>query len=260
MATPLGRRLILIATLAAMMAALVLLGGFTWKFAPVLSTVRLAACLLLLLVIVGLVWGVIVLRISGQHAPRYSGKRVFFLRPAAPFIAILTAAVMIGWMGFAHLQDASDPSYRVHWIVQLLFLLVGTALIYWRFTEVRGGVSKEAEFLVEENTRKRERVLEEIKSLSVAPWFAQFPVGSTGARLRATLTWWIEEYQLNVPENGFVMAESFMNHFIEESRRQVTFIDDLMKRDDKREDMLQEAERRTLEFINRTGRLARRAE
>ncbi len=258
MATPLGRRLILIATLGAMLAALVLLGGFTWVFAPRLPTLRLGLCLLALLAIITLVWGVIALRLTGLHAPRYSGKRAWILKPAAPFLAVLVAVGMIGWMVFAHLQDVSDPSYRVHWIVQLALLIGAIALIYWRFTEFRGGASKEDEFLVEENTRKREKIFEDIKTVSGSAWFAQFGPGTTGARLRASMNWWLEEYQLSVPENGFVMAEGFINHFLEDARRQVTFIEDLRMRNDLREDMLQEAERRTLEFINRTGRLARR--
>lgn len=258
MATPLGRRFLLIATFAAMLSALVLLGGFTWYFAPRLHYVRLGLCLLALLTIIGLVWSVIALRITGLHAPRYSGKRVWLLKPAAPFLALLVAIAMIGWMIFANMQEPSDPSYRVHWIVQLLLLIGAVTLIYWRFTEFRGGASKEDEFLVEENTRKREKILEDIKSVGASQWFSQFGPGTTGARLRAAMTWWLEEYQLCVPENGFVMAEGFINHFLEDARRQVTFIDDLRKRNDLREDMLQEAERRTLEFINRTGRLSQR--
>jgi hypothetical protein len=258
MATPLGRRLILLATLLAMGAALALLGGFTWVFAPRVDILRLGLCLLTLLAIVAFVWGVIAQRIRGLHAPRFSGKRAFILKPAAPFIAIIFAAGMIGWMGYANLQDKSDPSYRVHWIVLLLLLILAATLIYWRYTEVRNGVSKEDEFIVEENTRRREKIFEEIKSLATSPWFAAFPVGSTGARLKASMNWWVEEFQLAVPENGFVMAEGFINHFLEDAKRQVTFIDDLRVRDEKREDMLQEAERRTLEFINRTGRLQHR--
>jgi hypothetical protein len=135
---------------------------------------------------------------------------------------------------------------------------MAAALIYWRFSEMRGGATKEDEFVVEENTRKREKVLEDMKSLAASPWFTQFAAGTTGSRLRASLTWWIEEYELAVPANGFVMAENFINHFLDDARRQVTFVDDLRIRDDKREDMLQEAERRMLELINRTGRLVNR--
>jgi hypothetical protein len=260
MATPLGRRLILIATLFAMAAALLVLGSFTWAFAPRLSLVRLGLCLLGLLAIVGLVWGVIMLRISGQHAPRYSGQRAILLKPGAPYVMLLVAAAMGGWMVYANLQETSDPSYRVHWIVQLLLLLAGFATLFWRFSDVRKGASQEDEFAVEDNIRKREKIFEDIQALGANPWFEQFPPGTTGARLRATVKWWIEEFQLCVPENGYVMAQSFINHFLEDSRRQFTFIDDIRQRNDHREDVMQEAEVRTMEMINRTGRLARRTE
>jgi hypothetical protein len=258
MATPLGRRLLVIATLTAMVASLVLLAAFTWYYASRLSLPRLALCLLGLLAIIGLVWSIVAQRVRGLHAPKYSGKRIWVLKPAAPYVAMLFAGMMISWMFYAHLQDASDPSFRVHWIVQLLMLSMAAALIYWRFSEMRGGATKEDEFVVEENTRKREKVLEDMKSLAASPWFTQFAAGTTGSRLRASLTWWIEEYELAVPANGFVMAENFINHFLDDARRQVTFVDDLRIRDDKREDMLQEAERRMLELINRTGRLVNR--
>jgi MFS family permease len=258
MATPLGRRLLVIATLAAMVAALVLLAAFTWRYAAQLALPRLALCLLALLGIIGLTWAIVAQRVRGLHAPKYSGKRIWVLKPSAPYVALLFATAMIGWMFYAHLLDPSDPSYRVHWIVQLLLLITGAALIYWRFSEMRGGTTKEDEFVVEENTRKREKVLEDMKALAQSSWFSQFATGTTGARLRASLNWWIEEYELAVPANGFVMAENFINHFLEDARRQVTFIDDLKTRNDQREDMLQEAERRMLEFINRTGRLVHR--
>jgi hypothetical protein len=260
MATPLGRRLILFATLFAMAAALLVLGGFTWVFAPRLSLPRLGLCLLALLTIVGLVWGIIMLRISGQHAPRYSGQRAILLKPGAPYVGLLFASGMIAWMVYANLQEASDPSYRVHWIVQLLLVLAGFGVLFWRFSDIRKGASQEDEFNLEDNIRKREKIFEDIQSLGASAWFDQFAPGTTGARLRATVKWWIEEFQLCVPENGYVMAESFINHFLEDSRRQFTFIDDIRQRNDHREEVMQEAEVRTMEMINRTGRLARRTD
>jgi hypothetical protein len=260
MATPLGKRLIVIATFAAMLAALLLLGGFTWVFAQRLPTLRLALCLLALLAIVGMVWGVIMLRIAGQHAPRYSGQRAVLLKPGAPYVVILFAAAMVAWMVHANLQEASDPSYRVHWIVQLALLLAVSGTLFWRFSDVRKRASQEETFAAEDNIRKREKIFEDMQGLAANGWFGQFGTGTTGARLQATVKWWIEEFQLCVPENGYVMAESFITHFLEDARRQFTFIDDIRQRNDRREDVLQEAEVRTMEFINRTGRLARRTD
>jgi hypothetical protein len=260
MATPLGKRLILLATFVAMGVAVLVMGGFTWYFAPRLPMLRLGLCLLTLLLIIGAVWAAIVRRITGQHAPRYSGQRAIILKPGGPYVVILFATLMIGWMIHANMQVTSDPSYRVHWIVQLSLLLAALGTLFWRFSDIRKGASKEDSFVVEDNIRRRDKTLEDMQTLFANPWFNQFVPGTTGSRLRATLKWWIEEFQLCVPENGFVMAETFINHFLEDARRQITFIDDIRTRNDHREDVLQEAEVKTMEFINRTARLARRTD
>ncbi len=259
MATPLGRRLILVVTLMMMVTCLVLVASFTFYFAPRLPGLTLLKCLLSLAAIFVLLWFVQIKRITGQHMPRYSGRAALTFKPGAPLIALFAGGGMIFLMVYAHIAREDSPVRRVHWIVQLIILLGAAALIYFKFSDVRKAAGAEAEVSADENGRRREKLLDDVKVLEASPYFASFAQGTTGLRLRFTLNWWLEELQLCVPERGFVLAESFMNHFLDEARRQYVFLDSLRDRDERREDVLQEAEKRTLEFINRTGRLTRRA-
>jgi MFS family permease len=259
MATPLGRRLILAVTLIMMAICLVVVAGFTWVFAPKLPGISLAWCLITLVLMCGALWYVQIARILGQHVPRYSGKAALTFRAGAPIVALIIVAAMIGWMAYAHLQEMDSPLRRMHWIVQLILFSAGCALLYFKFSDYRKAPGAEAEVSAEENARRREKLLDDVASLQKSPFFDSFSLDTTGQRLKHTLSWWHEELLLCVPERGFVLAESFMNHFLVEARRQFVFLDSLRERNERREDVLQEAERRTLEFINRTGRLSRQA-
>ncbi len=259
MATPIGRRLIVAVTLIMMAICLVAVAGYTWIFAPRLPGITLGWCLILLVIICGALWFVQIQRINGQHLPRYSGKSALTFKPGAPLVAMLISAAMVGWMVYAHLAQPDSPLRRVHWIGQLILFIGGAALIHFKFSDFRKGASADSEVSAEENARRREKLLEDVAGLQKSPFFDSFTDGTTGKRLKHTLSWWLEELQLCVPERGFVLAEGFMNHFLVEARRQYVFLDSLRERDERREDVLQEAEKRTLEFINRTGRLSRQA-
>jgi hypothetical protein len=109
-----------------------------------------------------------------------------------------------------------------------------------------------------ENSSKRERLLSDLSALAGSTWLGQFSIGSTGNRLRASLNWLAEEMYNSVPERGFALAESSVSHFLDEQRRLVTFIQDLSERREANDDKLTEAERRVLESIGRSTRLARK--
>jgi hypothetical protein len=262
MATRMARRMIFGISLIAATAAILIAGAFTYFYASLLSPIGLMASLLWLLLLVGFAAAVCAARQVSQMGPRLFGPRSRWstasLQPGAGLVAVLGAAVGIGWMFYAQSQPLASVPQRAHWFGQILLLVVLLAGLMKFFVHVRRNVDGNTGDAVLENAQKREKLMSDLHRLNGSPWLGQFPSGTVGNRLKASLSWLAEEMQSCVPERGFVLAESSVSHFLDEQRRLVTFIQDLSERSESNDVNLTEAERRVLEGINKSSRLARK--
>jgi hypothetical protein len=262
MATRMARKMMLMLSLFTAVAAVLVIGVFTYRYASLLSPLGFIASILWLLLLIGFAWSVYAARLFSQLGPRLFGARSRWasasLQPGATFVAIFGALIGIGWMFYAQAQTQASIAQRAHWFGQVLLLVLMTALILKFFVNVRRNVHDDTGTAVVENAGKRERLMSDLGRLTESTWLSQFPTGSTGNRLRASLNWLAEEMQNCVPERGFALAESSVSHFLDEQRRLVTFIQDLGERSESNDVNLTEAERRVLEGISRSSRLARK--
>jgi hypothetical protein len=261
-ATRMARKMMLMLSLFTAVAAVLVIGTFTYKYASFLSPLGFIASILWLLLLIGFAWGVYATRLFSQLGPRLFGARSRWasasLQSGATFVALFGAIISIGWMFYAQGQPLASIAQRAHWFGQVLLLVLMTALILKFFVNVRRNVHDDTGTAAVENAGKRGRLLSDLGSLADSTWLGQFPIGSTGNRLRASLNWLAEEMQNCVPERGFALAESSVSHFLDEQRRLVTFIQDLSERRESNDNKLTEAERRVLESIGRSTRLARK--
>jgi putative Mn2+ efflux pump MntP len=262
MATRMARKMMLTLSLVTAAIAVLVIGAFTYQYASLLTPLGFIASILWLLALIGVAWSVYAARLFSQLGPRLFGPRSRWasasLQPGASFVAITGALVGIGWMFYAQAQPQASVPQRAHWFGQILLLVLMAALILKFFVNMRRNVHNDTGTAVVENAGKRERLMSDISRLTDSPWLGQFPNGTTGNRLRASLNWLAEEMQNCVPERGFVLAEASVSHFLDEQRRLVTFIQDLGERSESSDVTLTEAERRVLEGISRSSRLGRK--
>ncbi len=262
MATRMARRMILGISLIAAVAAIAIVGGFTYFYAGLLSPLGFLVSVLWLILLITFAASLSAARQVSQMGTRLFGPKSRWssatLQPGAGLIAVLGALVGIGWMFYAQNQPFASIAQRAHWFGQILLLVVLVAGIMKFFVNVRRNVDGNTGDAVLENAHKRERLMSDLRRLNESPWLGQFPSGTTGNRLKASLTWLAEEMQNSVPERGFVLAEASVSHFLDEQRRLVTFIQDLNERSESNDTNLTEAERRVLEGISKSSRLARK--
>jgi hypothetical protein len=252
MATRMARRMMLGLSLITAIAAIAVMGTFTYFYASLLSPLGLLASLLWLLLLFVFAWGVSAARLFSQLGPRLFGPNSRWasatLQPGATLLAVLGAGVGVAWMFYAQAQPQASVPQRGHWFGQILLLVLLSAVIFKLFVNVRRSV----------NDDTGTALMSDISRLSQSPWLNQFPNGTTGNRLRASLGWLGEEMENCLPERGFALAESSVSHYLEEQRRLVTFIQDLSARSEQNDSNLTEAERRVLEGISRSSRLGRK--
>ena len=262
MATRLSRQMIMKLSLAAMLASLLLLGLFTWIYAPLLSVPGFVLSCLTILGWVFFAWAMNVLRTMSQLSPRLfkPGSRFasFSVTTGAGLIAFAIAVAAIGWLFFAQSQPVASIAQKSHWWGQAL-LMVATGFGMLKFFFVfKQAASEDTGTAVMENANKRDRLVSEIKNVVASPWMQTFDSGSAGNRLRASLSWLEEEIRLSLPQHGFALAESSVSYFLEEQWRLLTFVKDLQEKGERSDTNLSEAERRVLESINKSGRIARK--
>jgi hypothetical protein len=262
MATRLSRQMILKLTLAAMLVCMIVLALFTVKFAPLLSLPGFILSCLLILFWISFAWAVNYARIMSLMSARLfkPGSRwaSFTVGTGAGIASLLVGAVGIGWMFYAQAKPPGAAAQTLHWWGQAILLVVFAFVFFKFFITVKKSTTEDTGITVVENAGKRDKLIHEIQSLATSPWLASFEKGSSGNRLRASLTWLEEEIKLSLPEHGFVLAESAVSFFLEEQWRMLTFIKDLGSRNERNDDQLSEAERRVLESINKSTRVARK--
>ena len=241
-----------------MLAAFLLLGAFTWKFAGLLKPLGLLACLAWLLGLVLLVWAVVLGRISSQYIPKYSGRRVVGFQPLAPIMTFGFALVSVIWMFYAKASPAQSLPEKLHWYIEFILLAACLSLLIFRFIDFRDKATHETNDAMVDNTAKREKLYADIQSIQTSDWLAGFAAGSVGPRLKAALYWWLEELSHTIPERGYALAERYVSHYLEDSRRLLNVIENLRDRGEKSEPPLVDAECRVLESINRASRISRR--
>jgi hypothetical protein len=262
MATRMARRMILGISLIAAIVAVAVVGAFTYFYASLLSPLGFLASILWLLLLISFAASLSAARQVSQMGPRLFGPKSRWssasLQPGAGFVAVIGAVIGIGWMFYAQGQPQASVPQRAHWFGQILLLVLLVAGIIYFFVHVRRNVDGNTGDAVLENAQKREKLMSDLRRLNESPWLGQFAGGTTGNRLKASLNWLTEEMQSCVPERGFVLAESSVSHFLDEQRRLVTFIQDLNERSESNDVNLTEAERRVLEGISKSSRLARK--
>ncbi len=258
MTTIKGRRTILTASLLAMLACLAILGAFTWKFAGLLRPVSLLACLGWLFFLVVMVWFVVLGRINSQYIPKYTGKRVVGFQPLAPVMIFGLAALSVVWMFYAKASPPQSLPEKLHWYIEFILAATAIALLVFRYSDYRDKANHEADDVVQENAGKREKLYADIKALQTSEWLESFGPGSVGRRLKAALNWWLEELAVAIPERGYALAERFVSHYLDDSRRLLNVIQNLHERREQSETPLVDAECRVLESINRAARINRR--
>jgi hypothetical protein len=262
MATRLSRQMIMKLSLGAMLASLLLLGLFTWIYAPLLSPAGFVLSCITILVWVFFAWSMNVLRTLSQLSPRLlkPGSRLasFSVTTGGGLVALAVAVAALGWLFYAQGQPAGSIPQKSHWWGHALMLVAtGFGLLKFFFV-FKQSASEDTGMSVMENANKRDRLISEIRNVTASPWMQAFGSGSAGNRLRASLLWLEEEIRLSLPQHGFALAESSVTHFLDEQWRLLTFVKDLQERNEAGDNNLSEAERRVLESINKSGRIARK--
>jgi putative Mn2+ efflux pump MntP len=262
MATRMARKMMLGLSLTLATVAVLVLATFTYNYASLLSPLGFIGSILWLLLLFGFAWSVCAARLFSQLGPRIFGPNSRWasasLLPGATIVAIMGLLLGTGWMFYAQAQPFASVAQRTHWFGQILMLVLMVAAILKFFVNARRNVHDNTGAVLLENAQKRDRLMSDISQLADSPWLGQFPSGTTGNRLRASLGWLVEEMQSCVPERGFALAETSVSHFLDEQRRLVTFIQDLGERSESNDANLTEAERRVLEGISRSSRLGRK--
>lgn len=253
-----GRQTILTASLVAMLACFIVLASFTWKFAGILWALSLIACLAWLFILVALAWFVVLGRISSQYIPRYTGRRVIGFQPMAPVVTIAITLIGVIWMFYAKSSPPQSLPEKTHWYVQFVLVVANIALLVFRYVDYRDKANHETDDAMQENTSKRERLYADIASIQASEWLGNFASGTAGQRLKAALSWWLEELSVAIPERGYALAERFVGQYLEDSRRLLNVIDNLRERREHNETPIVDAECRVLESINRAARINRR--
>ncbi len=258
MTTHKGRRIIVVASVLAMLACSVILAGFTWKFANLLRPFSLVACLVWLLFLVALVWFVVLGRVSSQYIPKYTGKRVIGFQPLAPVVTFCIALTGVLWMFYAKASPAQSLPEKIHWYVQCVLAAAAIALLIFRYSDYRNKASHEVDDAAVENTGKRDKLYTDIKAIHASEWLHSFAPATVGLRLKAALNWWLEELDVSIPERGYALAERYVGQYLDDSRRLLNVIENLRDRLEHNDTPLVEAECRVLESINRAARISRR--
>jgi hypothetical protein len=262
MATRMARKMMLGLSLIIATVAVLVLAAFTYNYASLLSPRGFIGSILWLLLLFAFVWSVCTARLFSQLGPRMFGPNSRWasasLQPGATLLAATGALVGVGWMFYAQAKPLASVPQRAHWFGQVLLLVLMVAAILKFFVNARRNVHDNTGTALVENAQKRDRLMADIGRLADSSWLGQFPSGTTGNRLRASLSWLAEEMQSCVPERGFALAEASVSHFLDEQRRLVTFIQDLGERSESNDVNLTEAERRVLEGISRSSRLGRK--
>jgi hypothetical protein len=262
MATRMARKIMLGLSLITAAIALLVLAIFTYHYASRLSPLSFIASILWLLWLFGFTWCVSAGRLFHQLGPRLFGPESRWasasLQPGSIAVVIIGTLAGVGWMFYAQAQQQGSIAQSIHWFGQLLILVLTLAALFKFCVNLRSNVTNNTSTLVLDNSSKRNKLIHDINHLTSSTWLKQYPNGTTGNRLRASLTWLADEIQNAIPEHGFVLAETSISHFIDEQHRLLTFIQDLEKQKTPSDGHLTEAERRVLESISKSSRLSQK--
>ena len=249
-------------TLAAMLVSLLLLGVFAWRYASLLSLPGFILSCIVLLVWIGFAWAVNMGRIRTQMSPRLmkasSRWSSISISTGAGIAATIAAVLGIAWLFYAQQSPQGSLPQKFHWWGHALMLVGSFFGLLKLFVVLRPMPAEDTSHAVIDNANRRDRLLAEMQAAIASPWLAGFPAGTAGNRLRASLGWLVEELRLSLPQHGFALAESSVSHFLDELGRMMSFVKDLGERSERDDEAISEAERRVLEAINKSARVARR--
>jgi hypothetical protein len=180
------------------------------------------------------------------------------IQPGAPLVVLGFAVISLLWVFIAHWRGDKSMLFNMHWIVQLV-LLGGTIFVLSQyFLHYSGSAGAERSFILQQNGEKRVMLVEDLNKLRQSDWIKSFAQHGAGGRLRASLNWWDEELGGSVPDKGPLLGHEAVSLYLDEARRQISWLQALNDRKETREEAIEDAERRVLEAIDWASSLARR--
>jgi hypothetical protein len=231
--------------------------GFTLLFANRVSPLAFGAAFVWILLIIGLATGVVVFGLYRQGDRIKPGDTGLFLKAGAAPIACIFVFFSLVWLAIGHAVEKEAVVARIHWPVQFILLASVGFLIGRGYVLYKDRPSPEAQMRSKDNARRRDRLLSNLNELHGSQWLNGFESNSTGARLKAAISWWQEEIAQGLPARGPALGEEQVSFFLDDITRQVTALQDMMARQETNAGRLLEAERTVIEAISRTGRFAR---